>query len=122
MTPLQAIKNRDPEALMAAFLSVEEAAEFRRLVLPEQSSDDCRWFWQQIMTPIQLETTMSFVRDACLRIAKELDLVNGVHFSQGFVDDMPTMICSEQVAAVFYAWLPRDRHSVLRFYLQIASL
>lgn len=121
MTALQAIKSRNPEALMAAFLSVEEASEFRRLVLPEQSPDDCRWFWQQIMEPKQLEMTMSYVRTVCLSVARELDLVPNVHFSLGTLEGLPSMVCSEQVSQVFYARLPRDRHSVLRFYLQVTG-
>ena len=119
MTALQALQQRDPEALMASFGDVAEANEFRREVLPNQSPDECRWFWQQVMTPAQLEQTMNAVRDVCLAVAKEYDLQPNVHYSLGMVDDMPTLICSQQIADVFYAKLPRERHSILRFYLQI---
>lgn len=104
---------------MAAFGNVAEANEFRREVLPNQSPDECRWFWQQVMTPAQLEQTMNAVRDVCLAVAKEYDLQPNVHYSLGMVDDMPTLICSQEVAEVFYTKLPRERHSILRFYLQI---
>lgn len=121
MTALQAIKERDSSALIAAFADVAEANEFRREVLPNQSPADCRWFWQQVMTPDQLEKTMNAVRDVCLSVAKELDLVSGVHYSLGMVDDLPTMVCNSEVSRVFYARLPAERHSILRFYLQITD-
>lgn len=106
---------------MASFAGVAEANDFRRNVLPHQSPDDCRWFWQQIMTPEQLEATMNAVRDVCLAVAKEMDLVAGVHYSLGMVNDMPTMVCNSEVSRVFYARLPAERHSILRFYLQITD-
>jgi len=62
-TALQAIHNRDPDALGAAFDSLEEAASFRNEVLPLLSPEDCRWFWQQVMTPEQLTRTLDAVRD-----------------------------------------------------------
>ena len=119
MTALQAIRDRNPEALMDAFADVAEAYEFRQEVLPLQSPDDCRWFWQQVMDPAQLEQTMKSVRDVCLRVAKDYDLQPNVHYSLGMLDELPTLICSQQIAEVFYAKLPPERHSVLRFYLQI---
>ena len=121
MTALQAIKERDSAALMDAFADVAAANDFRLLVLPEQSADDCRWFWQQVMTPEQLEATLNAVRDVCLGIAREMDFEPGVHFSLGSSNDLPTMICPAHLAQVFYKKLPRERHSVLRFYLQIAG-
>ena len=121
MTALQAIRNRSPEDLTDAFANVEEANEFRRTVLPLQSPADCRWFWQQVMTPDQLEMTMNAVRDVCLAVAMEMDLQPGVHYSLGMVDELPSLICSFEVSKVFYARLPAERHSILRFYLQIAG-
>jgi len=120
MTPRQAVQNRDAVALNQALETVERAIAFRNQELPQLSADDCRWFWQQIMHPSQLTQTLNAVRDVCASIAKELDLVNGVHYSLGMVDELPTLICPKQVADVFYAKVPRERHSVLRFYLQIA--
>lgn len=121
MTALQALKSRDPEALMASFGSVEEANAFRCEVLPNQLPAECRWFWEQVMTPKQLEQTMNAVRDVCLKVASELDLQPSVHYSLGSCDGLPTLICRPDVARVFYARLPLERHSVLRFYLQITS-
>lgn len=118
---LLAIRNRDEGALMQAFQSLEEAERFRAESLPSLSPDDCLWFWQQIMTPGQLERTVNAVRDVCLGIAKELELVANVHYSLGHNGKTPTLVCSAMVAKVFYARLPRERHSILRFYLQITS-
>jgi hypothetical protein len=120
MNAINALQQRDAAALMDAFSDLEEANDFRRRVLPQLSPADCRWFWQCVMTPDQLERTMNAVRDVCLAVADEFDLVAGVHYSLGMVDDLPTLICPSQVAQVFYARIPPDRHSVLRFYLQTA--
>lgn len=119
MNPVQAIHNRDPDALMEAFDSLEAAAAFRNEVLPSLSPDDCRWFWAEIMSPEQLTRTLDAVRDVCLAIADEMELLPNVHYSLGMVDDLPTLVCPEAVSRVFYARLPRERHSILRFYLQI---
>lgn len=121
MNPVQAIHNRDPDALMEAFDSLEAAAAFRNEVLPSLSPDDCRFFWQQVMSPEQLTRTLDAVRDVCLAIADEMELVPNVHYSLGMVDDLPTLVCPEAVSRVFYARLPRERHSILRFYLQITD-
>ena len=122
MTALQAVQSRDAAALVDAFSDLEEAKDFKNNVLPRLSAEECRWFWVQVMPENLMESLVSHVRDTCLRIANELDLAAGVHYSLGMVDDLPTMICSEQVARVFYARLPRERHSVLRFYLQTTDL
>ena len=106
---------------MAAFADVAEANEFRREVLPNQSPADCRWFWECVMTPAQLEQTMNAVRDVCLSVAREYDLQPNVHYSLGSLTGLPTLVCSEEVAQVFYAKLARERHSILRFYLQITA-
>jgi len=50
-----------------------------------------------------------------------MELVGNVHYSLGFADGIPTMVCSEEVSRVFYARLPPERHSILRFYLQITG-
>lgn len=121
MNALQAVRSRDVEALMAAFDDLEEAKGFRTEQLPLLSPDDCRWFWLQVMDPKQLELTMGYVRTVCLRVAKELDLVPNVHYSLGTLEGLPSLVCSEQVSRVFYARLPPERHSVLRFYLQITA-
>ena len=119
MTALQALKDRNPEALAKAFDNLDEAHAFRLEVLPDQSPDDCRWFWQEVMTPAQLEQTMNAVRDVCMSVAREYDLQPNVHYSLGSLEGLPTLVCSEQVAQVFYTKLPRERHSILRFYLQV---
>lgn len=120
MNALQAIKERDAEALMDAFSNAEEAKAFRNEVLRLQSPDDCRWFWQQLLPPEQLEEMMGFVRDVCLKIATKEKLLFGTHYSLGTFEGLPTLICSTAVAQVFYESLPVARHSVLRFYLQLA--
>ena len=121
MNPTQAIHNRDPDALDAAFSSLEEAAQFRNEVLPSLSPADCRFFWQTVMTPEQLTRTLDAVRDVCLAVADEMELLPNVHYSLGMVDDLPTLVCPEVVSRVFYARLAPERHSILRFYLQIAT-
>ena len=122
MNALQAVQSRNAEALMDAFSDLEEAKDFKNNVLPLLSAEECRWFWVQVMPENLMKSMVSHVRDTCLKIANEMDLVAGVHYSLGMVDDLPTMICSKQVGRVFYARLPSERYSVLRFYLQITDL
>lgn len=119
MTALQALRERDSKALMDAFEDVAQANEFKREILPNQSPADCRWFWQQVMTPDQLEMTINAVRDVCLSVAREFKLESGVHYSLGSLEELPTLICNSQVSELFYARLSKERHSVLRFYLQV---
>jgi hypothetical protein len=120
VSAVQAIKDRDRDALMASFNSLEEAEAFRSETLPSMSPADCKWFWQQVMSPEQLERTVDAVRDVCLRVARELELTPNVHYSLGNSEGLPTMVVSAAVAPVFYARLETGRHSVLRFYLQVA--
>lgn len=115
---IQAIDNRNPDALAEAFNSLEEAAQFRNEVLPSLSPDDCRWFWQQVMDPDQLERTLSAVRDTCIAIAKELDLAPGKEYSLGSLEGLPTMVLTASCCERFYDRFPKERWSVLRFYLQ----
>jgi len=119
MTALQALKDRDVDALIDALSDADEANEFKRDVLPDQSPDDCRWFWQQLLPPKELEEMMGFVRAVCLKIAKDKGLVLCMDYSLGTIDGLPTMICSPSTSLLFYTSLPADRHSVLRFYLQL---
>ena len=118
MNQIQAVHNRDPDALDQAFPSLEEAEAFRNEVLPSLSPADCRWFWQQLMTPEQLELTVNAVRDVCLAIAKEMELQPGKDYSLGCVDGLPTMVLTVNCCQRFYERLPAERHSILRFYLQ----
>ena len=120
-TAIQAIHNRDPDALDQAFSSLDEAAAFRNNVLPSLSPEDCLFFWQSVMSPEQLTRTLNAVRDVCLSIAQEMELVANVHYSLGHNGTTPTMVCSEAVSRVFYARLAPERHSILRFYLQITD-
>jgi hypothetical protein len=121
MNPRQAVRRRDLDALASGLRDLEAAQEFRNQVLPYMQADDCRWFWQQVMQPKQLEQTLNAVRDVCLAVASEMELVPNVHYSFGMVDELPTLVCSEVVSQVFYARLPAERHSILRFYLQITG-
>ena len=104
---------------MDAFADAAEAYEFRQEVLPLQSPDDCRWFWQQVMTPDQLESTLNAVRDVCLRIARDMELDPSIHYRGGYQDGLPVLVCSSEVAEVFYAQIPSERHSFLKFYLEV---
>ena len=117
---IQAVCNRDPDALDRAFSNLEEAMRFRNEVLPRLSPADARWFWQQTMTAGQLERLLDAVRDVCLAVAAEMELKPNVHYSLGSSEGLPTMVVPAEVATVFYARLPAARHSVLRFYLQVA--
>ena len=116
-----AIRARDVDALGEAFTDLESAAAYRTNTLPLLSAEECRWFWQQIMTPEQINSLLNSVRTVCLRAAQNADLVPGVHYSLSVLDELPTLICSHQVSQVFYAQIPPERHSVLRFYLQITT-
>lgn len=121
MSAVQSIKDRDRAALMASFTSMEEAAAFRDTVLPTMSPADCKWFWQAVMTPDQLESTLNAVREVCLAVANELELDLNTHYSLGVRDGLPTMVVPAAVEPVLYARLPPERHSVLRFYLQVVN-
>lgn len=115
---IQAIHNRDPDALDQAFSSLDEAAAFRNNVLPSLSPADCKWFWQQVMEPDQLAHTLDLVRDVCLAVAREMALIPGKDYSLGSVDGLSTMILTVGGCQRFYDRIPRERHSILRFYLQ----
>ena len=119
LSPIRAVKRRDPNALQQAFADVAEAKVFRCEVLPHQLPDDCRWFWQQVMTDDQLEQMLSLVRDVCLKTASDKMLRPGTDFSLGTLEGLPSLICSAETAEHFYEALPIDRHSILRFYLQV---
>ena len=119
MNPIQAIHNRDPDALDQAFPSLEEAAAFRNEVLPSLSPADCKWFWQQVMTPEQLERTINAVRDVCLSVATGVGLKLNEDFTAAVdAHGDPILIAKPEVQRVFYSALPVQRHSILRFYLQ----
>ena len=119
MTALQAIKARDAEALNAAFDTVEEAQAFREKILPHLPPGDCKFFWQTVMEPHQLEMVLNAVRDVCLGIASRNGLTLGVDFNAA-VDAQgdPVMVVTEKHHRLFYEALPAARHSVLKFYLQ----
>lgn len=119
MTALKAISDRDSVALMDAFGSVEEARAFKSEILPQLSPADCKWFWQEVMEPDQLEATINSVRDVCQAIARKVGLKLGKDFTGG-VDAFgdPVLICRKELHEVFYKAVSPERHSILRFYLQ----
>ena len=112
MNPTQAIRNRDPDALDAAFSSLEEATQFRNEVLPTMSPADAKWFWQQVMTPEQLTRTFEAMREVVLAIAHSRGLVPG-QVQGGHVDDMPAVYATDQARALIFAELPSERHAFL---------
>jgi hypothetical protein len=119
MNPIQAIHNRDPAALDAAFSSLEEAAQFRNEVLPTMSPADAKWFWKQIMSPEQLTRTLNAVRDVCLSVATNVGLKLNEDFTAAVdAHGDPILIAKPEVQKIFYAALTPERHSILRFYLQ----
>ena len=119
MTPIQAIQARNPQALAAAFGSLEEASDFRTEILPLMTPSDCKWFWGQVMRPEQLEQMLESVRDVCLSVASNVGLTLNEDFTAA-VDAYgdPILMASPEVQRVFYAAVSPERHSVLRFYLQ----
>jgi hypothetical protein len=119
MNPTQAIHNRDPDALDRAFDNLQEAEAFRNEVLPSLSPADCKWFWQQTMTPEQLSRTLNAVRDVCLSVATGVGLKLNEDFTAAVdIHGDPILIAKPEVQRIFYAALPTQRHSILRFYLQ----
>jgi hypothetical protein len=119
VTAVAAIAARDRDALMASFSSLEEAEAFRTEVLPELPPADCKWFWQQVMEPEQLERTIDAVRDVCLSVARDVGLELNKDFTAAVdVHGDPILIAKPEIQQLFYAALPLARHSVLRFYLQ----
>ena len=119
MTALEAIKARDAEALNAAFDTLEEAQAFRQEILPHLPPGDCKFFWQALMEPDQLERMLNAVRDVCLTITSRNGLKLGVDFNAA-VDAQgdPVMVLEQKHHHLFYEALPAARHSVLKFYLQ----
>jgi hypothetical protein len=112
MNPTQAIRNRDPDALDQAFDSVEEASTFRSEVLPTLSPDDCRWFWQQVMSPEQFHRTFEAMREVVLAIAQSHGLVPG-QVQGGHVDDTPVVYATPRARALIFDEIPCERHSFL---------
>ena len=117
--PAQAVRDRDQAALFKAINGLEEAEQFRNEVLPDMSPADCKWFWQTVMTPEQLDQTVNAVRDVCLSVARQTGLKLNEDFTAAVdAHGDPILIAKPEVQRVFYAALPPRRHSVLRFYLQ----
>ena len=112
MNPIQAIQNRDPEALDQAFSSLEAAKAFRSDVLPMLSPDDCRWFWQQVMTPEQFASTFEAMREVVLAVAKSQRTFPG-QVQGGYLEDVPVVYATDSARALIFAELPADRHSFL---------
>ena len=104
---------------MDAFSNVEEASAFRQEVLPQLPAADCKFFWQTVMEPAQLEMTLNAVRDVCLSVAKRNGLTLGADFNADLdAHGHPVMVLHQRHHQIFYDALPPDRHSVLKFYLQ----
>ena len=119
MTALQALKERDSEALMDAFDDVGQASASSAMILPNQSPADCRWFLHQVMTPDQLDMTLMAVGDVCQHLARQMDLELGRDYSLEYCHGTPTMVLHNQCCEAFYAKFPKERHSILRFYLHV---
>ena len=112
MNPIQAIHNRDPDALAQAFDSLQEVEAFRTEVLPTLSPAACRWFWQQVMTPEQLTRTFEAMRDVALAIAQSRRLIP--HEVQGgHLDGRPVLYATPSARAVIFAETTPERHSFL---------
>ena len=112
MNPIQAVHNRDPDALDRAFDNLQEAEAFRNEVLPSLSPADCRWFWQQVMMPEQLTRTFEAMRDVALAIAQSRRLVP--HEVQGgHLDGLPVVYATPSARAVIFAEISSERHSFL---------
>ena len=109
---IQAVRNRDPDALDRAFSSLEEAMHFRNEVLPRLSPADARWFWQQTMTAGQFRRTFDVMRDVVLTIASARGMVPG-QVQGGYVDDTPVVHATDAARAVIFAEIPMQRHSFL---------
>jgi len=112
MNPIQAVHNRDPDALDRAFDNLQEAEEFRNEVLPSLSPDDARWFWQQVMTPEQFHGTFDAMREVVLSIAKEQGIFPG-QVQGGYLDGSPVVHATEAARALIFGELSVDRHSFL---------
>ena len=112
MNATQAIHNRDPDALDAAFSSLEEAMQFRNEVLPTMPPADARWFWQQVMTSEQFHRTFEAMREVVLAIARSHGLVPG-QVQGGHVDGTPVVYATPRARALIFDEIPCERHSFL---------
>lgn len=97
---------------MDVFSSLEDASEFKNEVLPYMRPDDCMWFWQQVMTPEQLEATFDAMRDVVLSIATARGLVPA-QVQGGYQDDFPILYATSAARDLIFAELPKERHSFL---------
>lgn len=117
---LEAIHNRDPDQLAAAFSDVESAARFRDEVLPLQSPEDCRWFWEQTLSPEQFQRIASMVTDVGASVARKQGLTLGSDYSLG-VDEagLGQLLATEMAYSRIAAELPAERRSMLRALLKV---
>jgi hypothetical protein len=112
MNPVQAIHNRDPDALDAAFSSLEAATQFRNEVLPTMSPADAKWFWRTVMTPEQFDRTFDVMREVVLAIAHARALVPS-QIQGGHEDGTAVVYATDQARALIFAELPAERHAFL---------
>ena len=112
---VEAIHNRDPVQLDAAFATAEDAAQFRDEVLHQLEPADCRWFWQQTFSPEQFQQVAAAVVDVAASVARKEGFVLGTDYSVG-VDDsgLAQLLATDQVLTRVMAALPAARRSVLK--------
>ena len=112
MNARQAVKRRDFAALQQSITDQAQAEEFRTYVLPFMQPADCRWFWQQVMTPDQLEETFEAMREAVLHVAQVRQLVPQ-KVQGGYEDDFPVIYATPEARTQVFSEFEEARHSFL---------
>ena len=115
---IAAIRSRDMSRLADSFQSVEEANDFRNNVLHTLASSEARWFWQQVMTPEQLELTLDSVRAVIVHRATAEGLELGSDFSLGYQDGQPVLHIHAARESLVMSLVPQERKSMLRAFLE----
>lgn len=110
-----AIRARDPDALATAFPSLDAASDYRTNTLPLLSADECRWFWQQIMSPEQFNQTLEMCMAVCRRILNEYEFQDGIHYRWHLTGDVCLLVAHVGVIeSILMRRIPKERHSLLK--------
>ena len=101
----------------SAFSSFDAFSDFRDTVLPFMETADVRWFWQQIMTPSQLQQTLEMVRDVMIDCAISEGLELGSDFSLGYQDGQPVLHIHAAREGLLMGMVPAARRSMVRAFI-----
>ena len=110
-----AIRARDADALATAFPDFESAAAYRTHTLPLLRADECRWFWQQIMSPEQYNQTLELCMKSCRTLLSTFGFRQGQHYDWILQNNVCLLIAhTDAIATILFDRIPQERHSILR--------